>query len=207
MDRLKETLSTQEKRGVIRKVTKPTQWVSSLVVTEKKNGTLQVCLDLKDLNKAIQRQHFSIPTPEDVQCKLAGKKIFTILDEKDGYWQVKLDDASADLCTFNMPWGRYQFTQLPFGIKSASEVFQQLNSESFGDISGVHIIADDMIIAAETKEEHNCILQRVMDRAIELNVKFSAAKIQSMVSEVKYMGHIISTDGVRADSSKVAAIT
>lgn len=207
LERLRETLSTQEERGVIRKVTKPTQWVSSLVVTEKKNGTLRVCLDPKDLNKAIQRQHFSIPTPEDVQRQLAGKKLFTILDEKDGYWQVKLDDSSADLCTFNTPWGRYQFTRLPFGIKSASEVFQQINSESFGDITGVHIIADDMIIAAETKEEHDCILQQVMDRAKELNVKFNADKIQYMVSEVKYMGHIISAHGVRVDSSKVAAIT
>ena len=100
-------------------------------------------------------------TPEDVQCQLAGKTVFTILDEKDGYWQIKLDEESADLCTFNTPWGRYQFTRLPFGIKSASEVFQQTNTESFGDIAGVHIIVDDMIIASATKEEHDDILQQV----------------------------------------------
>lgn len=96
-------------------------------------------MDPRDLNKAVQCQHYSIPTPEDVQCSLAGEKIFTILDEKDGYWQIKLDDKSADLCTFNTPWGRYQFTRLPFGIKSTSEVFQRINSESFGDISGLQM--------------------------------------------------------------------
>lgn len=207
LDRLKETLDIQEQRGVCRKVTKPTPWVSSLVITEKKNGSLRVCLDPRDLNRAVLRQHYSIPTPEDVQCRLAGMQFFTILDEKDGYWQIKLDDESADLCTFNTPWGRYQFTRLPFGIKSASEVFQRINTESFGDIAGVHIIADDMIIAAATKEEHDQTLQQVMDRAAKLNIKFNADKIQYMVSEVTYMGHIISAHGVRADESKIVAIT
>jgi hypothetical protein len=75
-----------------------------------------MCLDPKDLNKAIQRQHFSIPTSEDVQCQRAGKKRFTILDEKEPYWQ-----ESADLWTFNTPWRRCQFNRLPFGVKSASE--------------------------------------------------------------------------------------
>ena len=68
LDRLKDTLAVQEQRGVCRKVTKPTPWVSSLVITEKKNGTLQVCLDPRDLNKAVLRQHYSIPTPEDVDA-------------------------------------------------------------------------------------------------------------------------------------------
>ncbi|KAJ8412727.1 hypothetical protein AAFF_G00116780 [Aldrovandia affinis] len=150
-DRLKDTLDDLQKRGVISRVTKPTAWVSSLCITEKRNGSLRVCLDPKDLNRAILHQHFSIPTPEDLQGKLAGKTIFTILDEKDSYYQIKLDDESADLCTFNTPWGRYRFHRLPFVIKSASEVFQQTNSEAFGDIEGVSVIADDMIIAAATK--------------------------------------------------------
>ena len=96
---LKDTLAIQEPRGVC----------SSLVITEKKNGTLRVCFNPRDLNKAVLRQHYSIPTPEDVQCQLEGKTVFTILNEKDG--QKKLDDESADLCTFDTPWGRYQFMQ------------------------------------------------------------------------------------------------
>lgn len=205
-DRLKTTLDGLESKGVISKVTKPTPWVSSLCITEKKNGSLRVCLDPRDLNRAILRQHFSIPTAEDIQRRLAGKKIFSILDERDGYWQIKLDDESADLCTFNTPWGRYRFHRLPFGIKSASEVFQQVNYESFGDIDGVFIVADDMIIAAENKTEHDRILQKVMDRAIRLNVKFNKDKVQYMVKEVKYLGHIISAEGVKPDDSKVTAI-
>lgn len=97
------------------------------------------------------RQHYSIPTADEVLCILAGKKIFTVLDEKDGYWQINLDKESSLLCTFNTPWGRYRFKRLLFGIKSASEVFQQRNCETFGDITDIHIIADDMIIAASTE--------------------------------------------------------
>ncbi|KAJ8362544.1 hypothetical protein AAFF_G00369690 [Aldrovandia affinis] len=207
-DRLKDTLDDLQKRGAISRVTKPTAWVSSLCITGKKrrNGSLRVCLDPKDLNRAILHQHFSILTPEDVQGKLVGKTIFTILDEKHGYHQIKSDDESADLCTFNTPWGRYRFHRLPFGIKSASEVFQQTNSEAFGDIEGVSVIADDMIIAAATKTEHDSILQKVMDRAIQLNVKFNKDKIQYMVGEVRYMGYIIDAAGVKPNGSKVAAI-
>lgn len=71
---------------------------------------------------------------------------------------------SSLLYTFNMPWGHYQFKWLPVGIKSVSEVFQQRNCETFGDISGVHVKADGMIIAASTEKEHDKILQKVMMR-------------------------------------------
>lgn len=206
IDKLKDTLQDLEERDVITAVKEPTEWVNSLVITEKKNGTLRVCLDPRDLNKAVKRQHYNIPTPEDVRSKLAGKSIFTILDEKDGYWQIRLDEPSSKLCTFNTPWGRFRFLRLPFGIKSASEVFQQKNCETFGDIQGVHIIADDMIIAASSDQEHDDILNKVMERAKEANVKFNRDKIQFKVNTVKYMGHIITPDGQRPDDAKVKAI-
>ncbi|XP_063046009.1 uncharacterized protein K02A2.6-like [Engraulis encrasicolus] len=206
MDRLKTTLQDLVERDVIAPVTEPTEWVNSLVITEKKNGTLRVCLDPRDLNEAIKRQHFSIPTPEEVLHRLSGKTIFSILDEKDGYWQVSLDQPSSMLCTFSTPWGRFRFKRLPFGIKSASEVFQQKNCETFGNIEGVHIIADDMIIAAASEEEHDAILQKVMDTAQKNNIKFNKDKIQYKVDSVKYMGHVVTTKGVKPNESKVFAI-
>ena len=60
-----------------------------------------------------------------IASNLAGKKIFSTLDLKDGYWQVELDEQSSLLCTFNTPFGRYHFTRMPFGLKSASEIFQK----------------------------------------------------------------------------------
>jgi transposase InsO family protein len=206
MPKLKETLDSSCAEGVISKVDEPTDWVNSLVIVEKKNGTLRLCLDPKDLNQAIKREHYMIPTAEDVSSKLANKKLFTILDLKDGYWQVRLDEESSRLCTFNTPFGRYKFNRMPFGISSASEVFQKKNEEAFLGISGVHAVADDLIIAATTREEHDQILQAVLERAREKNIKFNRDKIQLRVPEVKYVGNIVSASGLRPDPAKVQAI-
>ncbi|KYO27425.1 hypothetical protein Y1Q_0013450 [Alligator mississippiensis] len=132
--------------------------------------------------------------------------LFTILDEKDGYWQIKLDKELAVLCTFNTPWGWYHFNGLPFGIKSANKVFQQKNFERFGDIPGIHIIADNMLIVAATKEEHDTILKQVLERARLKRIKFNKDKIQFLVDSIMYMGHIVSKDGVKPDNDKVEAI-
>ena len=82
-------------------------------------------------------------------------------------------------------------------MKSSSEVFQQKNCETF---------ADDMIIAASSEREHDVILQKVMERAKIANVKFNRDKIQFKVDTVKYMGHVITAAGQRADDAKIKAI-
>lgn len=205
-DRLKTRLQEMEEEGVICKVDQPTAWVSSLVIVEKKDSSLRLCLDPADLNKVIKREHFQIPSTEDITSKLGGKKLFTILDQKNSYWQVPLDSESSFLCTFNTPFGRYRFTRMPFGISSASEVLQKRNYSTFGDIPGVHILADDMIIAAENEAEHDATLIKVMNRAKEENVRFNPVKMQFKVKEVKYLGNIITAEGLKPDDTKIAAI-
>ena len=207
LDRLKATLEKMERQEIIAPVDRPTEWVSNLTVVEKKNGTLRVCLDPKPLNEAIRRERHSIPLPEDVQHKLNGKTVFTILDERSGFWQVKLTEESSYLTTFNSPWGLKRFLRMPFGICSASEVMQKRNEETFGDLQDVHVIADDMIIAGKDDEEHDQRLRKVMARARERNVKFNPDKVQFKVPTVIYMGTEISKDGMRPDPRKVEAIT
>ncbi|MES9901692.1 MAG: RNase H-like domain-containing protein, partial [Sedimenticola sp.] len=206
MPKLKTKLEKLEKSGVIVKVDGPSEWVNNLVIVEKSNGDLRLCLDPKDLNKAIKREHYNIPTVSEVVANLNGKSIFTIIDEKDGYHQIQLDEESSMLCTFNTPLGRYRYTRLPFGISSASEVFQKRNQQTFGDIEGIQIISDDMIIAGKNEHEHDLTLQKVMKRAKEKNVKFNKEKIQFKVNKVKYMGCEISADGMKPDPDKVKAI-
>ena len=141
--RLHHALDKNVKSGVLIKVDQPTDWVNNLVIVEKKNGSLRLCLDPRDLNKAIKREHYKIPTMTEIASEFVGKTMFSTLDLKDGYWHVKLDEDSSLLCTFNTPFGRYRFTRMPFGIKSASEVFQKKNEEAFAGIPGIHIVADD----------------------------------------------------------------
>ena len=203
---LKQTLDSNVRSGVLCKVDQPTDWVNNLVVVEKRNGSLRLCLDPKDLNKVIKREHHKIPTIQEISSELAGKKVFTTLDLKDGYWQIELDKESSLLCTFATPFGRYRFTRMPFGISSASEVFQKKNEATFEGIPGIHIVADDIIIAASTVQEHDSILQQVLERAKECNVRFNFDKLQLRVSEVKYLGTIITADGMKPDPDKVRAI-
>ena len=176
------------------------------MVVEKKDGSLRLCLDPKDLNKAIKREHYKIPTMEEIAAEFTGKIVFSTLDLKDGYWQIQLDEDSSQLCTFNTPFGRYRFTRMPFGIKSASEVFQKRNEETFVGISGIHIVADDIIIAASSIKEHDEILTQVMERAKDCNVVFNLNKLQLRVREVKYLGTIVTPEGIKPDPTKVQAI-
>ncbi|XP_029656885.1 uncharacterized protein K02A2.6-like [Octopus sinensis] len=106
-----------EKKEIITKVTRPTDWVNSIVIKEKPNGTLRICLDPRDLNKALKRKYHPIPTLEEITPSLAGSKIFSKLDASNGYWNIKIDKESSKLTTFNTPFGRYRFNRLPFGLK------------------------------------------------------------------------------------------
>ena len=96
---------------------------------------------------------------------------------------------------------------MPFGLTSATEVFQKKNEAAFASIEGIHIVADDIIIAADTIKEHDVILQKVLQRAREQSVKFNFDKLQLRVNAVKYLGTIISAEGVKPDPAKIAAIS
>ena len=174
---------------------------------QKKDGSLRLCLSQKSLNACIKREHYQIPVLEDVLPELAGKSVFSVLDLKDAYWQIKLDDESSYLCNFITPFGRFRFLKMPFGISSAAEVLQRKAHQVFGDISGVHIIADDMLIAAENEAEHDQIMRRVLERGIQKNIKFNFSKLKLKQPSVEYNGVIISAQGQRPDPKKVNAIT
>ena len=196
-----------ETQRIIADVDGPTDWVHNLVATEKNNGEMRLCLDPRPLNKAVRREYYRIPTSENAQTHLSGEKLFTVVDMRDAFWHVKLSEKSSYLCTFNTPWGRKHFLRMPFGISSAIKVLQQRNDDTFGDISNVHIVADDLIIAGRDEREHDEALNRVLDRATTRNVKFSPHKLQYKVKQVKYMGHILSEDGQRPNPAKVEAIS
>ncbi|GFS67360.1 transposon Ty3-I Gag-Pol polyprotein [Nephila pilipes] len=147
------------------KINKPTDWVESSVIVEKPNGNLRLLfLDPRDLNKVIKREHYQIPYTNDIFSRLEGKKIFSVVDLKDGFRNVPLDEVSSEICTFNSPFGRYKFNKMPFGIVSAFEVFQKRNQKLFGDIEGVEIYFDDIIVAGYNEDSHDAIMSKVLGR-------------------------------------------
>ena len=143
---VKAELQRMENMGVISKVTEPTEWISQMVVVAKPNGAIRVCLDPRELNKAILRQHYPMNTLEAVVSQMSDVKILSKFDATSGYWQLPLTEKSAKITTFNTPWGRYQFKRMPFGISSASEIWQRAMIELLEGLEGVHVIVDDILL-------------------------------------------------------------
>ena len=159
-DKVKTELEDMEKREVIRKVEEPTDWVSSMAIVEKPDGSLRICSDPRHLNKAIKREHFQLPAIEDITTRMANAKWFTKLDANRGYWQIPLDEESQLLTTFNTPFGRFCYQVTPF--KSAQEVFQKRMSQHFSDLEGVETDIDDIIVHAETEVKNDQRLHSVL---------------------------------------------
>ena len=142
-------------RSVIAKIKEPTDWCSPIVVTLKKNGSVRICVDLRQLNRAVKRERYMLPTIEDVTSKLQGCKVFSTLDATSGYHQLALDENSAKLTTFMTLFDRFMLKRLPFGITSASEIFQRIMNEIIEGIPGVATFQDDIIVAGENVTEHD----------------------------------------------------
>ena len=141
MSSVAQELQRMENADVIEKVTEPTEWCSPLVVVHKKSGAVRLCVDLRKLNKAILRERYIIPTLEDIKTKLAGGCVFSSLDAASGYYQIPLDGNSRKLTTFMTPQGRYCFKRLPFGITSASEIFQRKMTDMLHGLDGCRCIS------------------------------------------------------------------
>ena len=122
----------------------------------------RICLDPKDLNKAVKRPHYRIPTLEEVTHKLAGSVMFSKLDARHGCWSVSLDEESRLLTTFNSPYGRYCFKRLPFGMNLSQDVFQERMDCIIEKWPGTIGIADDVGVFGRTEAEHDKNLHNLM---------------------------------------------
>ncbi|KAK2704438.1 hypothetical protein QYM36_016737 [Artemia franciscana] len=129
--KFKEELDRLELLGVIEKVTKPTQWVNSLVLVRKADGSLRICLDPVDLNRAIERLHYPIPLFDEVAAKCKGAKKFFKMDARNGYWSMVLDKPSSELTTFNTMYGSdaEHDTKLRAVFQAARDKGVQFNKE------------------------------------------------------------------------------
>lgn len=202
-DAIKAELDSMESSGVIRRVTEPTDWVSSLAYSHKKGGALRICLDPRHLNRALKRPHHKIPTVEELTHKFQGATVFSKLDAKSGYWSVQLDDASQLLTTFQSPFGRYCFTRLPFGLSVSQDVFQHKMDQILDQVEGVVGIADDVAVYAKSDEEHNQVLHNLMRTASQNGLVFNSDKCFIKTDSITFFGMTYDANGVHPDPGKV----
>ena len=120
-----------------------------MVVVKKPNGTLCICIEAKDRNKVLKCSHYPLPTIEDILPDLSRAKVFNTFDVKNDFWHIELDEESSKLTTFNTPFGRYHWLQLPFGLSSAPEEFQRCQHQV---IDRVLLIHDDILHRCASRE-------------------------------------------------------
>ena len=211
-EKLREELDCLEARNIVTPVNVPTAWISATVVTMKKNGNIRLCVDPKPLNLALKRNHYPLPTIEDVLPNLSNARCFTVLDAKNGFWHVTLDEESSYATTFGTPWGRYRWLRMPFGISPAPEEFQRRLDQALTGLEGCKAIADDILVFGcgatdeEATRDHDKNLTGLLERCKDKGIKLNSGKLQLRRKEVSYMGHMLSADGLKPDSEKVKAI-
>jgi len=213
LDRVNDELKRLCDDGIIKPVTEPTEWLSNILVKEKPNGKLRICIDpSQTINKAIKRPIYTIPTIEEKLPLLTKAKVFTIVDVSEAFHTIVLDHDSSLLTTFLGPNGCYCYTRMPFGISSGLEEYQRRQHEFLDGLQGIINIADDICIfgCGDTKEEadidHDRNLIALLDKCSDYDLRLSAKKLQFKASSVTFMGHKLTDKGVEPDPSKVTAI-
>ncbi|UYV78984.1 K02A2.6-like [Cordylochernes scorpioides] len=205
---VKEELFKMEEDGIIEKIEEPTVWAHPMVVVKKPSGKYRICIDPRELNKWVLREHYTLPAPENILAEIPKAKFYSVLDAKSAFWQVPLSENTSKYLVMSTPFGRYRFLRLPFGISSAPEIFQKIMHKIFCDIPNVVCYIDDLLIWGNSIvcEDHNSTLKKVLDLARESRLKLTLNKLQMATGEVKFLGHTISQEGILPDQDKVRAI-
>ena len=128
------------------------------------------------------------------------------MDAKSGYWMVSLDRDSSLLMTFNTPWGKYRWLQLPFGLSVSSEIFLERLDEVIKTVPGVTGIGDDVLAKEDDETSYDVAVLSLLETAQSNNLKFNPEKMQLKTKECKFLGHLLIPAGMRIHKKKVSAI-
>ena len=198
--------------GVLEPVDKPPPRVSQMAVVVKPTGKVRICLDLRGLNNALMREHHTLPTVDSMLHRAQRARVFSKADLHHGYWYCHLDEESSDLMTMATPFGRYKWHCLPFGLNVSTEIFGKRVQAAFKDLKNIHCIADDILICGYGKtteaasKNHDEAMMAFLDRCREMGIVLNPDKFIFKVTEMPFMGHILTDRGILPDPAKVCAI-
>ncbi|KAL3996707.1 PHD finger protein 20 [Sarotherodon galilaeus] len=192
--------------GIITESRSP--YASPIVVVRKKNGAIRICIDYRTLNNRTTPDQYTMPRIDDALDSLSGSRWFSVLDLRSGYYQIEMAEEDKEKTAFICPLGFYQFERMPQGITGAPATFQRLMEKAVGDMHLLEALVylDDIIVFGRTLEEHEERLFKVLDRLEEVGLKVSIDKCQFCRPQVKYVGHIVSTNGIATDPEKVEVV-
>lgn len=193
--------------GIIRKSKSP--WASNVVLVRKKNGKLRLCVDYRMLNKKTVKDSYALPRVEEVFDILDGAKLFSTIDMKSGYHQVSVEESHKCRTAFTVgPLGFFEYNKMPFGLSNSPATYQRLMEECLGELNMkiCVIYLDDLIIFSDSFEQHLERLDIVLTRLQQCNLKLSPDKCFFLQERVKFLGHVVSAEGIETDPDKIEKI-
>ena len=183
-------------------------WSFPLLIVPKKDKTNRLVVDFRQLNAITQPDPYPMPSMRDLIATIGSKKIYTTVDLQMGFLQIPLAEESKPLTAFSTSHGRYQYTRMPFGLRSSPVTFVRLMDMILGDLmhKGVYCYIDDLIVCSNTIEEHMQLLKEVLRRLQKAGLKLKLSKCKFMQTKIEYLGHTLSERGIEVNDKKVSAI-
>jgi len=204
-DEISAELRRMEGDGIIERI-ESSAWTSNIVVARKKDGGVRLCVNLKDVNKALIPERYPLPTMEELTMKVAGATVFSKIDLKWGYLQLEISKQARQLTAFVTHEGVFQFIRLPFGLATGPSAFQRVIRKIIDGIEGCANILDDILVWGRTTAEHDERLRRVLQQLDKYNATVRADKCVIGMPEVEFNGHRVSASGILPLTSNVKAL-
>ncbi|GJS72371.1 putative reverse transcriptase domain-containing protein [Tanacetum coccineum] len=206
MQELSNQLQELADRGFIRPSTSP--WGAPVLFVKKKDGSFRMCIDYQELNKLTVKNRYPLPRIDDLFDQLQGSSVYSKIDLRSGYHQLRVRDEDIPKTAFRTRYGHYEFQVMPFGLTNAPAVFMDLMNRVCKPYLDKFVIVfiDDILIYSRNKEEHADHLRIILEllRKEKLYAKFS--KCDFWISIVQFLGHLIDSQGLHVDPAKIEAV-
>jgi transposase InsO family protein len=201
---LKKQISEFLSRGFITTSTSP--YGAPVLFVRKKSGELRCCLDFRQLNKITVKSRYQIPLIADLLDSARGAKFFSALDLASGYHQIQITEADRPKTAFSTPYGHFEWKVLVMGLTNAPATFMKVMNKVFAHLPFVLVYLDDVLCMSDSSEEHLAHLEQVLQLLRKHRLYAKLSKCDFFKEQIKYLGHILSKDGVRPDPDKVKSL-
>ncbi|GKA75171.1 putative reverse transcriptase domain-containing protein [Tanacetum coccineum] len=208
---LRLELSTQLQESFRKRIYKAKYahpWGAPVLFVKKKDGSFRMCIDYRELNKLTVKNRYPLPRIDDLFDQLQGSSVYSKIDLRSGYHQLRVRDEDIPKTAFRTRYGHYEFQVMPFGLTNAPAVFMDLMNRVCRPYLDKFVIVfiDDILIYSKTKEEHDVHLRLILEllKKEELYAKFS--KCDFWLSSVQFLGHVIDSKGIHVDPAKIESI-